>query len=83
MLGTGLGQGHPSLVTFANSDFIYASLGEELGLMGVLAILMLYLLIIASGFITAMKIKDGFGTVSYTHLDVYKRQRCLPSRIPA
>ena len=61
MLGTGLGQGHPSLVTFANSDFIYASLGEELGLMGVLAILMLYLLIIASGFITAMKIKDGFG----------------------
>lgn len=35
MLGTGLGQGHPSLVTFANSDFIYASLGEELGLMGV------------------------------------------------
>ena len=29
--------------------------------MGVLAILMLYLLIIASGFITAMKIKDGFG----------------------
>lgn len=61
VLGTGLGQGHPSLVTFANSDFIYASLGEELGLMGVLAILMLYLLIIASGFITAMKIKDGFG----------------------
>ncbi|NMM94718.1 FtsW/RodA/SpoVE family cell cycle protein [Bifidobacterium oedipodis] len=61
MVGTGLGQGHPALTTFANSDFIYASLGEELGLVGLLAILVLYLLIIASGFITAMKIKDGFG----------------------
>lgn len=61
MIGTGLGQGHPSLTTFANSDFIYAALGEELGLVGELAILMLYLIIIASGFITAMKIKDGFG----------------------
>ena len=61
MIGTGLGEGHPGLTTFANSDFIYASLGEELGLVGVLAILMLYLIIIASGFITAMKIKDGFG----------------------
>lgn len=61
LLGTGLGQGHPALTTFANSDFIYASLGEELGLVGLLAILMMYLIIIASGFITAMKVKDGFG----------------------
>lgn len=61
MVGTGLGQGHPALTTFANSDFIYTALGEELGLAGVLAILMLYLIIIASGFIAAMKIKDGFG----------------------
>ncbi|WP_240542201.1 FtsW/RodA/SpoVE family cell cycle protein [Bifidobacterium felsineum] len=61
MVGTGLGQGHPALTTFANSDFIYTALGEELGLTGVLGILMLYLIIIASGFIAAMKIKDGFG----------------------
>ncbi|NMM98911.1 FtsW/RodA/SpoVE family cell cycle protein [Bifidobacterium olomucense] len=61
MLGTGLGQGHPALTTFANSDFIYASLGEELGLTGVMAILVIYLLIVVSGLITAMKIKDGFG----------------------
>ncbi len=53
--------GHPSITPFANSDYIYASLGEELGLTGLLAILLLYLLIIASGIITAMKIKDGFG----------------------
>lgn len=59
--GTGLGQGHPALTPLANSDFIYASIGEELGLSGLLAVLMLYLIIISSGMITAMKIKDGFG----------------------
>ena len=61
MMGTGLGQGHPSLTPIANSDYIYAAAGEELGLTGLLATLMLYLLIIAAGMITAMKIKDGFG----------------------
>ena len=61
LLGTGLGQGHPSLTPFANSDYIYASVGEELGLVGCMAVLVLYVIIIASGFITAMKIKDGFG----------------------
>ena len=61
LMGTGLGQGHPSITPIANSDYIYAALGEELGLTGLMAILMLYLLIIAAGMITAMKIKDGFG----------------------
>lgn len=61
LMGTGLGRGHPSITPFANSDFIYASLGEELGLTGLIVILVLYLVIIGAGFITAMKIKDGFG----------------------
>lgn len=61
LLGTGLGQGHPSLTPYANSDYIYASIGEELGLVGCFGVLLLYIIIIASGFITAMKIKDGFG----------------------
>jgi cell division protein FtsW (lipid II flippase) len=61
LMGTGLGHGHPSITPFANSDFIYASLGEEVGLTGLIAILVLYLIIIGAGFITAMKIKDGFG----------------------
>ena len=61
LLGTGLGRGHPALTPLANSDFIYASLGEELGLVGLMAILVLYLIVITSGLITAMKIKDGFG----------------------
>ncbi|KFI60062.1 FtsW/RodA/SpoVE family cell cycle protein [Bifidobacterium gallicum] len=61
LLGTGLGQGHPSITPLANSDFIFASLGEELGLVGVLAVLLVYLLIVAAGLMAAMKIKDGFG----------------------
>lgn len=61
LMGTGLGQGHPNLTPFANSDYIYASVGEELGLVGCMGVLVLYVIIIASGFVTAMKIKDGFG----------------------
>lgn len=61
IFGTGLGQGHPSITPLANSDYIYASVGEEMGLVGLLAVLLLYIIIIASGFVTAMKIKDGFG----------------------
>ncbi len=61
LMGTGLGQGHPALTPLANSDFIYSSLGEELGLVGLMAILVLYLIIVSSGLITAMKIRDGFG----------------------
>lgn len=61
LIGTGLGEGHPSLTPYANSDFIYASVGEELGLAGLLVVLLLYLVIISTGFLCAMKTKDGFG----------------------
>lgn len=61
LLGTGWGEGYPHLVTFANSDFIMASLGEELGLTGLLAVLVLYLVLVARGLRTAMVLRDGFG----------------------
>ncbi|RSX55229.1 cell cycle protein, FtsW/RodA/SpoVE family [Bifidobacterium dolichotidis] len=61
LFGTGLGAGSPNLTPLANSDFIYASLGEELGLVGVLAILLIYMLLVTAGLLAAMKIKDGFG----------------------
>jgi cell division protein FtsW (lipid II flippase) len=59
--GTGLGRGHPNKVPFANTDFIMASLGEELGLTGVMAILMLYLLIVVRGMRVALTTPDPFG----------------------
>lgn len=61
ILGSGWGKGSPNIVTFANSDFIVASLGEELGLTGTMAILMLYLLLVQRGLRTAMELRDGFG----------------------
>ncbi|WP_018142792.1 FtsW/RodA/SpoVE family cell cycle protein [Alloscardovia criceti] len=61
LLGTGLGQGYPALTPLANSDFIFSSLGEELGLTGIFAILAIYAVIIGTGIVTAIKVKDGFG----------------------
>ncbi|WP_126384256.1 FtsW/RodA/SpoVE family cell cycle protein [Actinomyces howellii] len=61
LLGSGWGEGYPNLVPFANSDFIFSSLGEELGLTGSLAVLMLYLILVQRGLRTAMTLRDGFG----------------------
>jgi cell division protein FtsW (lipid II flippase) len=61
MLGTGLGQGRPDIVPYAETDFILASFGEELGLAGVFALLMLYLLFVERGLRTAIGVRDGFG----------------------
>ncbi|NGO14251.1 FtsW/RodA/SpoVE family cell cycle protein [Streptomyces sp. HC44] len=62
VLGTGLGQGHSDLIGFAaNSDFIFATFGEELGLAGVMAILLLYGLIVERGVRTALAARDPFG----------------------
>ena len=61
LMGAGWGKGSPSLVTFANSDFIFASLGEELGLTGTLVLLVLYLVLIQRGLRTAVSLRDGFG----------------------
>ncbi|MFJ9633509.1 FtsW/RodA/SpoVE family cell cycle protein [Streptomyces sp. NPDC101175] len=61
-LGTGLGQGHSDLIGFAaNSDFILATFGEELGLAGVMAILLVYGLIVERGVRTALAARDPFG----------------------
>ena len=61
LFGTGLGQGRPWLVAFADSDFIFPSLGEELGLFGVFALMALYALFVERGLRTALGVRDGFG----------------------
>ncbi|NNG38390.1 FtsW/RodA/SpoVE family cell cycle protein [Flexivirga sp. ID2601S] len=68
MFGTGLGQGHPELTYFANSDFIIPSFGEELGLVGLFAILMLYGLIVERGLRAGIASRDGFGKLLATGL---------------
>lgn len=61
LFGTGLGQGVPQTVPFANSDMIIASFGEELGMIGLLAIIMLYTLLVTRGFRAALGTRDAFG----------------------
>ncbi|MCX5398316.1 FtsW/RodA/SpoVE family cell cycle protein [Streptomyces sp. NBC_00102] len=61
-LGTGLGQGHSDLILFAaNADFILSTVGEELGLAGMMAVLLVYGLIIERGIRTALAARDPFG----------------------
>ncbi len=59
--GTGLGQGRPGIVPLAESDFIIPSLGEELGLIGLFAILALYILLVSRGFKIGFAGQDDFG----------------------
>lgn len=59
--GTGLGLGHPELVPYAKTDFIVATLGEELGLAGLMAVLVIYGLVVERGLRTSLAVRDGFG----------------------
>ncbi|PRX47788.1 cell elongation-specific peptidoglycan biosynthesis regulator RodA [Prauserella shujinwangii] len=61
MFGTGLGSGRPDTVPEANTDFITAAIGEELGFVGLSAVLMLYLLLAMRGMRGALAVRDTFG----------------------
>jgi cell division protein FtsW (lipid II flippase) len=63
MFGSGLGQGFPQLVPYAKSDFIIAAFGEELGLIGLMAMLVLYGIVVERGMRTAIACRDVFGTL--------------------
>ncbi|MEI2784830.1 MAG: FtsW/RodA/SpoVE family cell cycle protein [Candidatus Nanopelagicales bacterium] len=63
LFGTGLGEGYPQFIPFAKTDFISAALGEELGLAGMLAILMLFAILVERGLRTGLACRDPFGTL--------------------
>ena len=68
LIGRGFGEGSPWLVSYANSDFIMSSIGEELGLTGVMAVLVLYGLIVERSLRIALISRDGFGKLLATGL---------------
>jgi len=69
-LGQGLGQGQPYLVPLANSDYIVASLGEEIGLIGIFGLLALYLLLVSRGFRIGYVGTEDFGRLLASGLAV-------------
>jgi cell division protein FtsW (lipid II flippase) len=60
ILGTGLGHGQPYLTPLVQSDFIITAFGEELGLTGLMALLLIYGLIVQRGLRAAMAVRDPF-----------------------
>jgi len=60
LAGTGLGQGHPNLIPSVYTDFIFSAVGEELGMFGAVALLMLYFVLVARGLRIALSRDDGF-----------------------
>lgn len=68
LFGTGLGQGRPWITPLAQSDYILPSLGEELGLTGVFAILALYMVFVSRGLRIGLTGQDDFGKLLATGL---------------
>ncbi len=70
ILGRGWGQGSPYLTPYSWSDFIATSLGEELGLTGLMAVLMIYALIVERGLRTSLICRDPFGKLLAVGLSI-------------
>ncbi|MGH9168825.1 MAG: FtsW/RodA/SpoVE family cell cycle protein, partial [Acidimicrobiia bacterium] len=66
--GTGLGQGRPGIIPDAHTDMVFPAIGEELGLLGTMAILLLFVLLVFRGFRAAVRSSDGFGQLLATGL---------------
>jgi cell division protein FtsW (lipid II flippase) len=60
VLGTGLGHGQPYWTPLVQSDFIVTAFGEELGITGLMAILLIYGLIVQRGLRAAIAVRDPF-----------------------
>jgi cell division protein FtsW len=61
--GRGLGMGTKKLGSLpeAHSDFIFAVVGEELGLIGMMAVLLLFVMLAIRGYTIAARAGDSFG----------------------
>lgn len=60
VFGTGPGLGNPDVIPAAESDFIFAAIGEELGLLGATAVLVAFLLMVGAGLRIAVRAEAPF-----------------------
>jgi cell division protein FtsW (lipid II flippase) len=61
LFGSGPGAGSPGFVPEVRTDFIFAGMGEEIGLFGLSALLVVYLLIVERGLRAGIAVRDSFG----------------------
>jgi cell division protein FtsW (lipid II flippase) len=66
--GRGLGRGNPDKIPYAESDFIFAAIGEELGLIGAATVLMAFMLVIGAGLRIALRTDRTFEKLLATGL---------------
>ena len=90
--GTGLGKGTftttsgAALIPEVNTDFIYSALAQELGLVGISALLLVFMVFVARGMKVALQVDDGFSkllaaglTFGFAPADVRDRRRHPPA----
>ncbi|MGI8524319.1 MAG: FtsW/RodA/SpoVE family cell cycle protein [Nocardioides sp.] len=68
LLGRGLGQGSPYRIPYAESDFVFGAVGEELGLTGAIAVILLYGVIVERALRAALICRDDAGKLMATGL---------------
>lgn len=68
LIGTGPGRGEPFRIPEVETDFIFAAIGEELGLLGSVGILVAFLILVTSGLRIAISTRDDFGKLLATSL---------------
>lgn len=69
--GIGLGMQKMHYLPEPHTDFIFSIIGEELGLLGVILVLSLYLILLLKGISIAKKAKTVFGTITASGLTIY------------
>ncbi len=60
IFGQGLGQGLPTAIPVVHTDFVYAAIGEEYGLLGALGVLVCFALLVSRAFHIALQARSGF-----------------------
>jgi cell division protein FtsW len=63
VFGVGLAEGAPRYIPAVHTDFVIAAIGEELGLLGTLAVVNLFVLLVVRGFLIALRARSGFSAL--------------------
>ena len=63
LFGQGFGSGFPTLIPAVHTDFIFSLMAEELGLLGALAIIGIYFMLVWKGIKTSLQAPDDFGVL--------------------